>query len=101
MVSHTATDMQKVEAVQRTAARWVHRDYKYTSSVTAMLKDLNWRSLGQRRIGSRLIMLYKVTYDLVVIPTFQYLIRNTGLSRYIHPLSYIQIPTLKKVGREE
>ena len=29
---HTATDIQKVEAVQRRAARWVYRDYSYTSS---------------------------------------------------------------------
>ena len=38
---HTTTDMNIVEAVQRRAARWATRDYRYTSSVTAMLKDLN------------------------------------------------------------
>ena len=65
---HTATDIQKVEAVQRRAARWEYRDYSYTSSVTAMMKDLNWRPLDQRRIDSRLIMLYKVTYDLTPEP---------------------------------
>ena len=68
MVPHTATEIQKVEAVQRRAARWVYRDYSYTSSVTAMMKDLNWRPLDQRRIDSRVIMLYKVTYDLVQSP---------------------------------
>ena len=41
--THTATDIQKVVAVQRRAARWVFTDYNYTSSVTAILKDLNWR----------------------------------------------------------
>ena len=40
--SYTTTDVNKVEAVQRRAARWATRDYGYTSSVTAMLKDLNW-----------------------------------------------------------
>ena len=73
---HTDTDIQKVEAVQRRAARWVYRNYSYTSSVIAMMKDLNWRPLGQRCIDSRLIMLYKVTYDLVAIPASQYLTRN-------------------------
>ena len=96
---HTATDIQKVEAVQRRAAKWVYRDYSYTSSISAMMKDLNWRPLDQRRIDSRLIMLYKVTYDLVAIPAFQYLIGNTRLSRHIHPLSYRQIPTLKDYYR--
>ena len=65
---NTTTDIQKVEAVQRRAARWVYRDYSYTSSVTAMIKDLNWHPLDQRRIYNRLVMLYEVTYDLVAIP---------------------------------
>ena len=65
---HHDKDINKVEAVQRRAARWAIRDYKYTSSVTAMLKDLNLRPLDQRRIDSRLLMMYKVTYDLVAIP---------------------------------
>ena len=33
---HHDKDINKVEAVQRRAARWTIRDYKYTSSVTAM-----------------------------------------------------------------
>ena len=49
---HTATDINKLEPAQRRAARWVTRDYRYTSSVTSMLKDLNWRPLDQRRIDS-------------------------------------------------
>ena len=68
----------------------MYRDYSYTSSVTAMMKDLNWHPLDQRRIDSRLIMLYKVTYDLVAIPASQDLTRDTRLSRHIHPLSYRQ-----------
>ena len=63
----------KVEAVQRRATRWATRDYVYTSGVTAMLKDLNWRPLEQRRIDSRLLMMYKVTCDLVHIPAPEYL----------------------------
>ena len=64
-----------------------------------MMKDLNWHPLDQRRIDSRLLMLYKVTYDLVAIPASQYLIRNARLSRHIHPLSYRQIPILKDYYR--
>ena len=68
------TDINKVEAVQRRAARWATRDYRYNSSVAAILKDLNWRPLDQRRIDSRLVMMYKVTYDLVAIPASDYLV---------------------------
>ena len=64
---HHDKDINVVEAVQRRAARWAIRDYKYTSSITAMLKDLNWRPVDQRRIDSRLLMMYEVTYDLVCV----------------------------------
>ena len=77
---HTTIDINKVEAVQRRAARWAIRDYRYTSSVTTMLKDLNWPPLDQRHIDSRLLMMYKVTYDLVAIPASDYLIRNSRAS---------------------
>ena len=92
---HTTTDIYKVEAVQRRAARWATREYRYTSSVTVMLKDLNWRLLDQRRIDSRLVLMYKVTYDLVAIPASDYLVWNTRTSQHIHPLAYRQIQTLK------
>ena len=88
---HTATDIQKVETVQRRAASWVLIDYNYTSSVTATLKDLNLRSLDQRRIDNRLhgnavqchIRLYRVTYDLLTVPASQYITHNTRLSTFI------------------
>ena len=92
---YTDQDINKLKTVQRRAARWVSRDYRYTSSVSAMLRVLNWRTLDQRRIDSRLVLLYKVTYDLVAIPAFDYLIQNTRLSSRIHPLAYWQITTLK------
>ena len=93
----TTTDINKVEAVQRKAARWATRDYRYSSSVTATLKDLNWRPLDQSRTDSRLVMLYKVTYDLVAIPASDYLVRNTKGSRHIHYWVYRQIQTLERL----
>ena len=50
---------------------------------------------NQRRIGCRLVMLYKVTYDFVAIPASDYLAQNRRQSRHIHTLAYRQIPTLK------
>ena len=40
---HTAIYITKLEAVQRRSARWATRDYQRTSSVTQLIKDLNWR----------------------------------------------------------
>ena len=84
---HTDLDINKLESIQHRAARWVTRDYQYTSSVSKMLQDLNWRTLDQRRIDSRLVLLYKVTYDLVAIPASDYLIRNTRPSSRNHPIA--------------
>ena len=97
--SYTTTDVNKVEAVQRRAARLATRDYRYTSSVTAMLKDLNWGPLDQRCIDSRFMMMYKVTYDLVAFPASLYLVGNTRASRQIPSLAYRQIQALKDYYR--
>ena len=92
---HPATNITKLEAVQCSAVRWTTQDYQRTSSVTHMIQDLNWRTLEQRRIDSRLIIMYKIAYDLVAIPAADNLISNTRQSRYNHQLAYRQIPTLK------
>ena len=57
--SHTRCNIDKLEIVQRRAARFVMSDYNRTSSVTAMLHDLNWNTLYSRRRTSRLCLLYK------------------------------------------
>ena len=90
---NTDQDINKLEAAQRRAARWATRDYKQMSSVTEMLGNLRWRPLDQRRIDNRLIMLYKITFDLVAIPVEDYLVRNRRESKFIHPLAYRQIQT--------
>ena len=90
---HTDTDIKKIESVQRRSARWATHDYRSTSSVTEMLNKLSWRPLDQRRIDTRLIMLYKITYDLVAIPLTDYLTPNRRQSKFIHPLAYRQIST--------
>ena len=45
-----------------------------------MLKDLNWRPLDQRRIDSRLVMMYKVTHDILAIHASDYLSITTYTS---------------------
>ena len=70
---HTHTAKQKLEAVQRRAARYVTRRYHNTSSVTNMLHHLEWQTLEQRRIATNLTMLYKITNNIVTVPTHTYL----------------------------
>ena len=76
---------QKIESVQRSAARYVCNNYNYTSSVTSMLKSLNWHTLEYRRNHSSLMYFYKIRNVLVhvdhhhLIPTrnLNYLIPNS------------------------
>ena len=42
-------DINKLERIQRRAARFVCKDYSYHSSVTDMLNKLGWKDLANRR----------------------------------------------------
>ena len=45
--------------------------YHYTSSVSNMIGHLNLRSLADRRTAACLVMLYKISHELVTIPQKQ------------------------------
>ena len=61
----------QVEMVQHRAARFVtgqpwrrnNRD-----SITNILENLQWPTLQERRKSARLVLLYKVLHDLLIIP---------------------------------
>ena len=72
----------QLEMVQRRAARWVTGRYHNTSSVSDMLRGLDWRSLEQRRVDSRLTIPYKIRNHLVAIDENLYLQRGTGRREY-------------------
>ena len=52
---HTQSATQKVEMVKRRASRYVLRRYHNTSSVSDMLKQLQWPTLAQRYVASALL----------------------------------------------
>ena len=84
-------NINKVEAVQCRAARWVTHDYSSYSSVTQMINTLGWRSLEQRRADARLIMFYKIVHGLVEIQLPSYIHRQVRMTRTTHPYHFIQI----------
>jgi hypothetical protein len=65
---YTHDNINKLEMVQRRAARYVQNNYHNTSSVTSMIDTLGWPTLAERRLKTRLIMLYKITHALIAIP---------------------------------
>ena len=93
---HTAKDIKNLEAVQRRAARWVAGRHRQTSSVDAMLSDLQWPTLEDRRKRARLIAFYKYRQKSLIIN-----IKNSPIpskqirsSRTNHSAAY-QIPPCK------
>ena len=65
----TEENIKKLEMVQRRGARFFFGDYRRTSSVTTMLNQLQWTSLQERRAQTRTVMMYRIVYHLVDIPT--------------------------------
>ena len=90
---YTKENINKIEKVQRRAARWVSNDYSSYSSITDMLSSLGWRSLENRRTDTRLAMFYKMVYGLVAIPLPSYFEHPEVYTRHRHSLSYRQIHT--------
>jgi hypothetical protein len=56
-----------IEIVQRRAARYICNRYHNTSSVSDMLNIINLPSLAERRLRTRLVMMYKVSCYTVLL----------------------------------
>ena len=88
---HTHYNTQKLEMVQRRAARYVCNRWHNTSSVTGMLSQLEWVPLATRRANTRLCMMYRVAHTPVGDPwtPWQTFAQHTTL----HACKYIPIST--------
>ena len=89
---HTKTDIQKVEQVQRSAARFVAGDYRRTSSVTAMCTDLKWDSLQTRRVARDATMFFKVYHGFVGIQLPAIIIKADTRTRCHHEFKLRAVP---------
>jgi len=88
MPLHTKVNMNKLEMVQRNAARHVFQDFSRHSSPTSMTKEFQWTSLEQRRLMARLTMMYQIQHGLIDIPS-HYTTRSC--SRRGHPITLQQV----------
>ena len=65
---YQAQDIDKIEMVQKRGARYVKQEFHHMASVTALLEDLQWPELAQRRREARLALMYKIIHGKVAIP---------------------------------
>ena len=84
----TKTGINKVEAVQRRAARFCQNDYRRTSSVTSMIQNLGWEELQYRREQCKTVMMYRIINNLVDIPAEKYL-THSGTSTRGHETRFL------------
>ena len=92
---HISESIRKIEMVQQRAARYICNRYHNTSSVSDMLNIINLPSLAERRLRTRLVMMYKVSFHVVAVPSDIVLIFSDTRTRKYHPLTYRQIYTSK------
>ena len=67
-------DIKTLDQVQRRAARHVYNDYitRTPGCITAMVEDIGWESLKDRRYTARLSLLHKIQHGLVDIEGYCY-----------------------------
>ena len=80
---YTKKDICKVEMVQRSATRWSLNSYS----------SLGLRTLEQRRVAAKVILIYKIMQGLVAIPLPPYFEQPLRMTRHSHPLALRQIHT--------
>ena len=71
--SHSKLQINQIEKVQRTAARWTCRRWRNTSSVGEMLDELEWPSFEARRDQSSLLLFQKINYGAASIEKDKYM----------------------------
>ena len=82
---NTDQNIDKLEMIQRRAARWTLHNYSTYASVTEMLQSLSWRSLEQRRSDSQLCLFFKIIHGLVAIDLPPYVVHPLRILRNSPP----------------
>ena len=90
------SDVNRIEAVQRRAARFCFHRYKRKSSPTLMQADLGWSLLSARREQARLILMFKLCHSLVNVNSSKTLIPITRPTRLSHQYTYQRPAAVKK-----
>ena len=92
---YSKLQINQVEKVQRTAARWTCRRWRNTRSVGEMLDEFEWPSLEARRGRSSLLLFHKIHSGAVSIENDKYLTPAHSLksTRASHSAQYCRCQT--------
>ena len=85
---HKKSNKDKIEIVQRRAARFVSNNFRRKASVSEMLHDLGWQSLDGRRQDQRLVLFYKIINGLASVETEDILTPADSRTRKNHSFKF-------------
>ncbi len=88
---NTEHGVNKLERVQRSAARFVTNNHTHITSVSSLLTNIGWQTLERRRLKSQLSMLYKINQNLVKITVPSNLLISPRITRNNDPNKFVQI----------
>lgn len=66
---YTVMNISQIENVEGRAAIFAKGDYKTTISTIQMIHDLGWKTLQEGRANAKLVMVYRVVYGFIDIPS--------------------------------
>ena len=85
---HKKSNKDKIEKVQRRAARFVSNNFRSKANVSEMLHDLGWQSLDGRRQDQRLVLFYKIISGLASVETEDILTPADSRTRKNHSFKF-------------
>ena len=85
---HKKSNKDKIEKVQRRAARFVSNNFRHKASVSEMLHNLDWQSLDGRRQDQRLVLFYKIINGLASVETMDILTPANSSTRKNHSFKF-------------
>ena len=91
--------VDKLNKIQRAAARFVTNNYQRKSSVTALIQDLGWTDLQTRKKNFRLTSLYKSFNGLIAVPVSDLLTPADKRTRGGHKKSFEHIRANTTLGQ--
>ena len=98
---HLKSGIDKLEKIQRSAARFITRDYRsrHEGCVTEMLQDLGLQSLEERRRQLQLTFLYKVVEGRVPAINVEHYLKSQRPKRTVRAKQYTDFVTKNIVDK--
>ena len=85
---HKKSNKDKIEKVQRRAARFVSNNFRRKASVSEMLHELGWQSLDGRRQDQRLVLFFKIINGLASVESEDILTPADSRTRKNHSFKF-------------